>query len=136
MDPMIAIAPMETVRDAVTKAFTKPTSPLLPVLAFSHSPNASNPFSMPIRSPITVPTARHSTTSMDFPLLMAPSLMRSIPSIAPAMAMNRMLTPQARFRDSCCSGLNHFPANCPTNPAATMLTLLMIVPNPIILLPR
>ena len=66
--PTMAIAPMQTVREAVTNALTNCRSPSLPVFFFSHSPKRSNPFSIPRSSPMTVPAARQSTTSMDLPL--------------------------------------------------------------------
>ena len=109
MAPTMAMAPMDTVREAVTKAWTNLVSPLFPVFSFSHSPNFWKPASMPISSPITVPMARQRTTSMDRPPLSAPFSIFSMPSMAPATAMNSTLTPQAVFRESCCSGRNIRP---------------------------
>ena len=128
----MAIAPMQTVSEAVTKALTNSASPLLPVFAFSHSPNCSKRSSMRAASPRRVPSARQSTTSMDFPLASSPASIFSIPCIAPATAMNRTLTPQAFVKESCCSSWISFPAKCPTSPPATMLAPLMIVPSPVI----
>ena len=135
IEPTMAIAPMHTVSEAVTKALTKPASFALPVFCFSHSPKRSKPCSMPIISPMTVPIVRHSTTSIDLPLVIAPASIFNMPSIAPAMAMNMVLTPQARFSASCCSGLMNRRNSQPITPPATMLPLLMIVPSPIIWVP-
>ena len=55
-----------------------------------------------------------------------------ITGIAPAIAINITLTPQALFRESCCSGLKRFPIKCPISPPATMPALFKIVPSPII----
>ena len=66
----------------------------------------------------------------DKALLIAPSRMLSMPSMAPAMEMNRVLTPQALVRASCCGSLNNFPAKCPTSPPATMALQLINVPRP------
>ena len=122
---------MHTVSEAVTKAFTNCLSPLLPVFIFSHSPNRSNPFSIPIISPMIVPKARQSTTSMDFPLSRFPLSICSIPCIAPAIAINRTLIPHAIVSASCCSCLNSLPVKCPITPPATIAALLIIVPSPI-----
>ena len=129
--PTMAIAPMLTVSDAVTKALTKPLSRSLPVFFFSHSPKRSKASSMPSSSPITVPSARQSTTSIARPLVSAPSSSFSMPDIAPAMAMNMVLTPQALPMEACCSSRNNLPVKRPINPPATMAPVLMSVPSPI-----
>ena len=62
--PTMAIAPMHTVREAVTKALTKSLSLAFPVFRFSHSPRRSNQPSILTASPINVPRARQTVTSM------------------------------------------------------------------------
>ena len=126
---------MDTVKEAVTKALTNSASLLFPVFCFSHSPKLSNPCSIPISSPMIVPMARQSTTSMDFPLLIFPPSVESIPSIAPAIPINNTLTPQALFNASCCSTRNNLPVKYPTRPPAIMLILFMMVPNPVMISP-
>ena len=128
----MAMAPMQTVREAVTKAFTNCLSPSLPVFRFSHSPKRSKPFSMPISSPMTVPMARQSTTSMDLPLTRVLPSILSMPCMAPAMAMNRVLTPQAVVRDCCCSCFRSLPVKWPISPPRMMAALLITVPSPTI----
>ena len=90
----MAMAPMQTVREAVTKALTKPLSFALPDLIFSHSPNRSKAPSMFIHSPIRAPMARQPMMSMEPLLTMAPFSTDSIFSSTPVMAINRVLTPQ------------------------------------------
>ena len=124
----MAMAPMDTVREAVTKALTKPASPWLPVLSRSHSPRRRNRPSMFSTSPTAAPRARESTTSMERPAVRLPLSTRSIPSMAPVMAMNMTHMPLVRARDSCWLGRKRFPARRP----ATMLALLRRVPSPII----
>ena len=123
---------MQTVREAVTNAFTNCLSPLFPVFSFSHSPNRSKPFSIPSSSPNTVPIARHSTTSIDLPLTSLPPSICSIPCIAPEMAIKSTLIPHAFVNDSCCSSRNSLPVKCPVSPPATIAATFMIVPSPII----
>ena len=55
----------------------------------------------------------------------------SIPSIAPAIAMNSTLTPHAFVRASCCSALNSRPVKCPMMPPAATAAVLISVPIPI-----
>lgn len=83
-------------------------------------------------SPTAVPRARESTTSMERPVVRLPLSTRSIPSMAPAMAMNMTHTPLVRARDSRWLGRKRFPARRPATPPATMLALLRRVPSPII----
>lgn len=51
--PIIAIAPIQTVNDAVTNAFTNVLSSLFPDFFFNHSPKFLNFLSMFIISPIS-----------------------------------------------------------------------------------
>ena len=67
MAPMMAMAPMQTVRDAVTKPLTKPWSFALPVFLFSHSPKRSKRCSILMISPMSPPKARQMTSSIPPP---------------------------------------------------------------------
>ena len=100
IDPTMAMAPMHTVSDAVTKASTKPPSLPFPVLTFSQVPKRSKPASIFRISPIKAPMARQPMISRELPLTRpAPSTV-SIPSKAPARPMNRVATPHTLVRES------------------------------------
>ena len=126
---------MQTVKEAVTKAFTKPLSLALPVFSFSHRPKASKAPSRFRSSPMTPPTVRHSTSSILPPLEIAPFSTLSIFSNAPAMPIIRVLTPQHLLRVSWTFSFKNLPKRIPARPPATMAPVLMIVPKPYICVP-
>ena len=94
MAPTTAMAPMLTVREAVTKASTKVLSFALPVLRLSHWPKRSKPPSMLSHSPMSAPTAAQSTSSRLRPLTRAAPCTLSILLRTPAMPMKMTVTPQ------------------------------------------
>ncbi len=58
IEPMTAMAPMQTVSEAVTKPSINRVSPALPETRFSHAPNAVMRASMFSSSPMRPPTMR------------------------------------------------------------------------------
>ena len=58
IEPMTAMAPMQTVRDAVTKPSTNRVSPPLPVFCWSQCPKRSMRSSRSMASPMTAPPMR------------------------------------------------------------------------------
>ena len=133
----MAMAPMHTVKDAVTKALTKPLSLAFPVFRFSHSPNRSKAPSMFSASPITPPMARHPMISMAPLLTMALPSTESICSSAPVMAINNVLTPQTLVKVSWVLSLKNRPNSAPSTPPVKMAAVLIMVPRPnIITSPR
>ena len=131
MEPTIAMAPMHTVRDAVTKASTKPLSEPLPVFCFSQEPKRSRPSSIRSNSPTRVPRARQITTRMLPEAVTAPSSTVSICSRAPEMAMKMVLMPQALVRPSRIRSGRRPPTRRPSRPPATMAATLISVPRPL-----
>ena len=137
----MAMAPMQTVRELVTKASTNLASLALPVLILSHSPNRSKPSSIRRSSPMTVPMARHSTINMERPpereaVRPSPAMVTcSMPSMAPAIAIKRTLIPQTLQMASCCWSLKKRPVKCPAIPPAMTAAVLIKVPVPGISLP-
>ena len=98
----MAMAPMQTVREAVTTASTNRLSCAFPVFCFSHSPNRPKAPSRFSSSPITAPMVRYRITSMAPRLTMAPFSTVSICSKAPVTAMNRGADAAAH-----CQGILH-----------------------------
>ena len=131
----MAIAPMQTVRDALTKALTNVLSLAFPVLTFSHCPSRSNAPSMFSASPITAPMARHPMISSAPLLTTFPSCTVSIPSMAPEMAINSVPTPQTFISVSCALWLRTRPNNAPHTPPARIAAVLMTVPSPTMCFP-
>ena len=135
MEPTMAMAPMHTVNEAVTKASTNRASLALPVFRFSQLPKRSIPSSRFNSSPIRDPRAMQPMISMaPPPVTLEPSTV-SIPSKAPEMPRNRVLTPQALHRESCTPSLKNRPKIMPHTPPATIARVLMTVPSPTILSP-
>ena len=136
MAPTMAMAPMQTVRELVTKASTNRASLALPVLILSQAPKRSKPSSILKSSPMTVPMARHRTINMERPLLMEAAfpassiVICSMPSMVPAIAIKSTLIPQTLQIASCCSSLKRRPAKCPAIPPATTAAVLINVPVP------
>ena len=130
MAPTMAMAPMHTVNEAVTKPSTNRASLLLPVFCFSHSPNRSNQCSMLISSPTNAPSARLPTNSMARPLTTLPFSTVRIPSSTPPMAMNSTETPQAFCKESWCRSFKNLPNRPPRIPPRMMATVLISVPKP------
>lgn len=66
------------------------------------------------------------------PVTLEPSTV-SIPSNAPEMPKNSVLTPQALQRESCTDSLRNFPKSRPQMPPKTIAIVLMMVPSPAML---
>ena len=124
------MAPMQTVREAVTKASTNPLSFALPVLIFSHWPNRSKAPSRSRSSPAREPRARQPMISMVPPLTTPVPSTVSIPSSAPAMPRNNVHTPQVLHRASWTLSLKKRPKTMPRMPPARIARVLMMVPSP------
>ena len=131
MDPTIAMAPMLTVSDAVTKASTNEESPALPVLYLSHSPKRPIWCSRLIHSPTSAPAASDTTIMAVPPLTSLPSAMESMPPRAPASPTKSTLKAVAFIRPSCKRGVMNLPKSMPAMPPATTKAVLISVPRPI-----
>ena len=129
------MAPMHTVREAVTKPWTNWLSPPRSALAFSQAPRRSILSSRSIHSPTNVPRARAKImprVSFTPVPARAPPSARSRPGMAPAAPMNTTARPMVRIRAPCHrSGSPPFSSS-PSPPPARMASTLASVPSPII----
>ena len=132
MEPTMAIAPMQTVRDAVTKAPMKPPSDSLFVLTLSQAPKRSIRSSRSSSSPRTAPTASERIIIMVPCTVSAPPSARSICESAPETPTNSTLTPMALISVFCSRSGMRRPPSRPASPPTTIAATLTIVPNPCI----
>ena len=130
----MAMAPMQTVRDAVTKALIKRESPALPVRFRRKRPKDSNFPSISAISPISVPRTILTIIIMVPPAVRTPfgETVKTFASV-PDMPINRVQTPATRVTEVCHCSFRNFPNNKPMTPPPMMAATFMMVPNPIII---
>ena len=130
MEPMTAIAPMQTVNEAVTKPSTKRVSPLLPVFRRSQMPNFSMRSSMLMASPMRAPPMR--LASMQFVPTSArpPPSSASISLTAPVRPRKMTATAQAIMSVFWKRSEIKRPQPSPSIPPATMPATFAKIPIP------
>ena len=98
MEPTMAIAPIHTVREAVTKPWMNWLSPPRSALAFSQAPSCSMRRSRSMNSPASAPRASARIMARVLPVPAeerTPFSAVSIPASAPEAPMNRVASPRA-----------------------------------------
>ena len=140
MEPTMAMAPMQTVSDAVTNPSTKRASPELPVLSRNHVPRVSKRASRSSSSPATVPRASEMSIVIVpcVPRVMVPSAAAVATSMCcsvPAAPTKMTHTPHARSRALWRRSVTSELARSPMVPPPTMQATFMSVPRPIMGLP-
>lgn len=140
MEPTMAMAPMQTVSDAVTNPSTKCASPELPVLSRNHVPRVSKRASRSSSSPATVPRASEMSIVIVpcVPRVMVPSAAAVATSMCcsvPAAPTKMTHTPHARSRALWRRSVTSELARSPMVPPPTMQATFMSVPRPIMGLP-
>ena len=130
----MAIAPMHTVREAVTKPWMNWLSPPRSALAFSQAPSCSMRRSRSMNSPASAPRASARIMARVLPVPAeerTPFSAASIPARAPEAPMNRVASPRAFKIPSWQCSFRPPLASRPSEPPAIMARTLAMVPVPI-----
>ena len=135
MEPSTPIAPTVKVRDAVIKACVNCGSPVLPVFAFTQSPNTVIQRLRSMTSPIMAPATMLIIISIGPVVCSVPFTITSIYCMAPLIPRSSTMMPltimSVCFKFSFINRPNARPQRLP----AIMRPMLMAVPKPIIYFP-
>ena len=128
MEPRMAIAPIQTVNEAVVKPLINFLSFELPVFVFIKEAKVSNIPSISIISPNIVPSVKQSTINMLLPATNVESVILIIPSIAPATPIKITAIAQLLIIAVWLSSFSLLPNKIPNIPPMIMEIVLIIVP--------
>lgn len=130
IEPITAIAPIQTVQDALTNADTNESSPVLWLFILSHSPNLSTRAFILIISPIRPPKVRL-TIIITVPLVDSlPSDSDSIFCITPPTASIIIATALTDSRVSFILSFSFLPNSNPHSPPNISRATFITVPSP------